>query len=133
MPALAELMRKGDGMGEYFWAGLLVGLLIWVTAEVCFQLFRSRPLKKAKAVMVALIPASGRAGQLEQLLRQVKSHLSGGDFPSGWILVVDQGLEPEARQVALRFGGVRLCAEKDLGMALKGLLPVGKAGTSKEE
>lgn len=126
-------MRKGDGMGEYFWAGLLVGLLIWVTAEVCFQLFRSRPLKKAKAVMVALIPAAGRAGQLEQLLRQVKSHLSGGDFPSGWILVVDQGLEPEARQVALRFGGVRLCAEKDLGMALKGLLPVGKAETSKEE
>ncbi len=126
-------MRKGDGMGEYFWAGLLVGLLIWVTAEVCFQLFRSRPLKKAKAVMVALIPAAGRAGQLEQLLRQVKSHLSGGDFPSGWILVVDQGLEPEARQVALRFGGVRLCAEKDLGMALKGLLPVGKAGTRREE
>ena len=110
-------------MGEYFWAGLLTGLLIWAAAEVCGWIFRRRPMGRAGAALLAPIPAEGKAGELEHLLRLTRAELSGGRFPSGGIVVIDRGMEPEARQVALQFEGARVCREKDLGPALCGLLP----------
>ena len=110
-------------MGEYFWAGLLTGLLIWVVAEVSGWLFRRRPMGRAGAALLALIPAEGKAEGLEHLLRLARTELSGGRFPSGGIVVIDRGMETEARQMALRFEGARVCREKDLGPALAGLLP----------
>ncbi len=110
-------------MAEYFWAGLLVGLLIWTVAEVSCQLFQR---KKGRAGAFVLVPVEGDGEDLEYILRRARGQLSVGDFSSGRILVVDRGMSAAARQVALRFEGVRLCTEKELGPVVAGLLPGGK-------
>ena len=109
-------------MWEYFSAGLLAGLALWVLTEVCCQLIRRRPLERAGAVVFAVLPAEGRMDELEDLLRRAKAQLAEGDLPAGRILVLDRGMDPAARQVALRFPGARLCTEAELGL-LAGMLP----------
>ena len=49
-----------------------------------------------------MLPAAGRMEDLEYLLRRTKAQLAEGDLPAGRILVLDRGMDPAARQVALR-------------------------------
>ena len=115
-------------MWEYFSAGLLAGLLLWILTEVCCQLIRRRPLDRAGAAAFAVLPAAGRMEDLEYLLRRTKAQLAEGDLPAGRILVLDRGMDPAARQVVLRFPGARLCTESELGPLLAGMRPGRREG-----
>ena len=110
-------------MWDYFWAGLLAGLGVWIVSEVFFRLFRSAPLRRAGAALAVLIPADEKTENLEYLLRRAERVLSDGDLTAGRIFVADRGMDVSSRQIAVRFGGVRLCTEKELGPAIAGLLP----------
>ena len=114
-------------MGEYFWAGLIAGLFIWVVTEVCCQIFRRGPMRRVGAAAFAVLTAEGHVEDMEYLLRRAKAQLAEGEFPAGRILVGDRGMDAATRQIALRFEGARLCTEKDLGPVLAGMLPARNA------
>lgn len=103
-------------MWDSFWAGLLMGLILWVLVESVRQLIRPRALFRAGGRHFVVIPAAGKMERMELLLRQARHILSEEGSSAGGIFVVDRGMSEDARRVVLRFNGTRLCEEKDLGL-----------------
>ena len=100
-------------MGGYFWAGLLAGLLIWVLAEVASRLRRPVSRKLLETVF-AVVEAEEPGEDLEYCLRRLRADLSGSGFSRCQVLLLDKNLDEEAKAVASRIGGVRICSEKEL-------------------
>ena len=100
-------------MAEYLWAGLLVGLFIWVLAEAAMQL--RRPVsKKLREQVFAVVRAEGPVEDLEYCLRRIRADLAGCGFTGCSVLLSEENLSEEARQIAGRLDGVRLCTGEEL-------------------
>lgn len=98
-----------------FWAGLLVGLCIWVAAESLLR-FRRPVSKRLREHIFAVAELRGDTDDLEYLLRRLRADLAGCGFGNCTILLADSGLSPEQREIAVRMDGVRLCTEKELAV-----------------
>ncbi len=100
-------------MAEYFWAGLLLGLLIWVLAEAAMQ-FRRPVCKRLRERVFAVVQADGPVGEMEYCLRRIRADLAGCGFNGCEVLLLDENLGPEERDAAARLEGVRLCTGEEL-------------------
>lgn len=100
-------------MAGYFWAGLLIGLAIWVVAEALMQLRRPVSRKLHERVFAVVI-ADGPVEDLAYYLQRIRADLSGCGFLGCDILLAEDSLDPESRRIASRLEGVRLCTQKEL-------------------
>ncbi len=100
-------------MAAYFWAGLLTGLLIWALAEAL--LYLRRPVSRRLSEQIfAVVRAKDHVEDLEYSLRRIRADLKGCGFSCCRILLSEQGLDAENREIAQKIDGVRLCTEEQL-------------------
>ena len=98
-----------------FWAGLWIGLCNWVIAESLMR-FRRPVSRQLREQVFAVAELRENTDDLEYLLRRLRADLAGCGFGNCTILLVDSGLSPEQREIAVRMEGVRLCTEKELAV-----------------
>lgn len=94
-------------MWTYFWAGLLMGLIIWAVAEAALRL-RKPVSRGTREEVFAVLELTKPAEDLEYILRRIKADFSGCGFTGCRILLADRELTENDRQVAARTEGVYL-------------------------